>query len=130
MDIRLSCPPSVCLRRAAGLIAGSLDLGVTATARLPFHSQVLGGLALIAIIAVPATTLVWLAARGHRRTADASIVAGTLLAGWILIELTFIRELSFFHPLYFVLGVLLVWAGATIRQHEPGRANAVDEPAA
>src|SRR5215468_6064031 len=78
----------------AGLITGSLDLGVTTTARLPFHSPVLGGLALIAVVAVPGSALAWLAARGHRRTADASMVAGILLAGWILIELAFIRELS------------------------------------
>jgi hypothetical protein len=82
----------------AGLITGSLDLGVTATARMPFHSTVLGGLALIAVVALPSTALAWLAARGHHRTGDASIVAGILLVGWILIELAFIRELSFFHP--------------------------------
>ena len=113
----------------AGLISGSLDLGVTATARLPFHSPVIGGLALIAVVAGPSTALTWLAARGHRRTGDASIIAGILLVGWILIELAFIRELSFFQPLYVVLGMLLVRAGTMIRQHEAVRANAVDEPA-
>ncbi len=113
----------------AGLISGLLDLGVTATARLPFHSPVMGGLALIAVVAGPSTALAWLAARGHRRTGDASIIAGILLVGWILIELAFIRELSFFHLLYFVLGMLLV--GPAPRSASTRRyANAVDEPAA
>jgi hypothetical protein len=109
---------------------GSLDLGVAAAARLPFHSMVLGGLALVAVVALPAMTLAWLAACGHRRTADTSIVAGILLAGWILVELAFIRELSFFHPVYFVLGILLIWAGATTRRHEAGHSKADDEQAA
>jgi hypothetical protein len=88
------------------------------------------GLALVAVVALPATTLAWLAACGHRRTADTSIVAGILLAGWILVELAFIRELSFFQPVYFVLGILLIWAGATTRRHEAGHSKADDEHAA
>ena len=104
---------------ALGLITGFLDLGDTVTARLPFHSPALSGLALIAVVAVPTTLLAWQAARGQYRAGDLSIVAGVLLAGWILVELAFIPELSFFHPVYLALGVLLIWLGIRIRTHEP-----------
>lgn len=104
---------------ALGLATGFLNLGNTAVARLPFHSPVLGGLALMAVVAVPTTVLAWQAVRGKHRVGDVSIVAGALLAGWILVELAFIRELSFFHPVYFGLGVLLIWLGIRIRRHDP-----------
>jgi hypothetical protein len=34
-----------------------------------------------------------------------------LLMGWIVVELAFIRSLSFFHPLYFLVGLAL---GSTV----------------
>jgi hypothetical protein len=105
---------------ALGLIAGFLGLGATVAARLPLHSPVLGGLALAAIVAVPCSAVAWFAARADQRTAVASTVAGVLLAGWILVELAFIRELSFFHPVYLALGLLLIWIGARSRSHAAG----------
>ena len=104
---------------ALGLATGFLNLGNTVASRLPFHSPVLGGLALVAVVAVPTTVLAWQAARGQRTTGDVSIVAGVLLAGWILVELALIRELSFFHPVYLALGVLLIWMGIRIRTRDP-----------
>lgn len=112
---------------ALGLITGSLNPGTTVADRLPFQSPVLGGLALIAVVAVPTTVLAWLAVRGHHRAGVASIVVGALLIGWILVELAFIRELSFFHPAYVFLGVLLIWLGVRTRTHEPDRINADHE---
>jgi len=109
---------------ALGLITGSLNLGSAVTARLPFHSTIVGGLALIAVVAAPNTLLAWLAARGERRSGDLSILTGVLLAGWVLVELAFIRELSFFHPVYFVLGALLIWIGIRIRADEADHSKA------
>ena len=109
---------------ALALITGSLNLGNTAAARLPFHSTVVGGLALIAVVAAPNTLLAWVAARGRPRSGDLSILTGVLLAGWILVELAFIRELSFFHPIYFALGALLIWIGIRIRAHEADHSQA------
>ena len=79
---------------ALGLATGFLNLGNTVASRLPFHSPVLGGLALVAVVAVPTTVLAWQAARGQRTSGDVSIVAGVLLAGWILVELALIGELE------------------------------------
>ena len=96
---------------AIGLISGWLRLDDTAATRLPFSSPVLGGLALAVIVAVPATWLAWLAWRGDPRIEAAELLTGGLLMGWIIVELAFIREFSFFHPLYLANGVILVWLG-------------------
>jgi hypothetical protein len=63
------------------------------------------------IVAVPATWLAWLAWRGDPRIEAAELLTGGLLMGWIIVELAFIREFSFFHPLYLAIGVILVWLG-------------------
>ncbi len=96
----------------AGLTTGLLDLGPEVTPRLPFASPVLGGLALAVVVAVPTLALAVLAAIGHPATGRAAVAAGVLQVGWIVVELAFIRELSFFHPLYLGVGALLiVWGG-------------------
>jgi hypothetical protein len=46
-------------------------------------------------------------------------VTGVLVIGWILVELAFIRELSFFHPLYLAVGGLLLWAGRPALHRKP-----------
>lgn len=51
---------------AIGLVSGGLSLGEF-TARLPFGSPVLGGIALALIVAVPSTWLAWLSRRRSRR---------------------------------------------------------------
>ena len=96
---------------AAGLIIGFLTLGPVVESRLPFHSPVLGGLALAAIVAVPMTGLALLAWRDDPRTGEAAVVCGVLQIGWIIVELLFIWELSFFHPLYLVIGAALIVIG-------------------
>jgi hypothetical protein len=97
---------------AAGLAFGFLPLRDLVTSRLPFDSTVLGGLALVLLVAPPNALLTVLAVRGSPLTALCAIGVGALLVFWIPFELAFLRELSFFHPLYVALGLLLVWRGA------------------
>jgi len=92
-------------------MTGLLSLGAVVTERLPFGSPVLGGLALALIVGAPSTWLAVLAWRGDRRTRAASLLTGVLIIGWIVVEFLFIREISFFHPLYLVVGAVLVWIG-------------------
>ena len=40
-----------------------------------------------------------------------AIAVGAAMVVWILVELAFIRELSFFHPLYVAVGLVMIWAG-------------------
>jgi len=96
---------------ALGLSIGFLSLPAELNERLPFASPVLGGLALALIVAVPSTRLAWLAWRGDRRTDGWAVVTGGLLVGWILVELAFIRDFSFFHPTYLIIGFVLMWIG-------------------
>jgi len=95
---------------AVGLISGGLSLGEVSS-RLPFASPLLGGIALALIVAVPSTVLAWFAWQGDPRTDAAALIVGVLIIGWIVVELAFIREFSFFHPAYLVVGVVLVWIG-------------------
>jgi hypothetical protein len=104
-----------------GLISGVLDLGAEITQRLPFDSPVLGGLALGTIVALPATVVAVLAARGDERAPDACLVAGVLVVGWIVVQLAFIRELSFFHPTYVAVGLGLVAWGLLAGREVRGR---------
>ena len=78
--------------------------------RLPFQSPVLGGVALAVLVALPLSALAGLAWVGDPRTADAATAVGVVLIGWIVVQLLFLRELSFFHPLYVAVGAgLAVW---------------------
>lgn len=96
---------------AVGLIGGGLDFGERLNQRLPFDSLVLAGLALASIVAVPLTVLAVLAWRGDRRAGPLSMLVGLVLIGWILLQLAFLRELSFFHPLYVAIGAAFIAAG-------------------
>jgi hypothetical protein len=95
---------------AWGLISGVLDLGPV-TGRLPWDSPVVAGMALGLLVAVPNAALIVVALRRGRYTGLVGIAVGTAMVAWILVELAFIRELSFFHPLYVAVGLLMVWAG-------------------
>ncbi|MFI5040302.1 MAG: hypothetical protein ACHQNA_00390 [Acidimicrobiales bacterium] len=96
---------------ALGLATGALALEDGLAHRLPFHSPVFGGLALVAVVAVPFTVLAAAAWRQSPRTSERSFGAGFLLAGWILVELAFIQSISFFHPLYLAVGAWFMFAG-------------------
>jgi len=103
---------------------GALSMQPEATARLPWGSPVVGGIALLLCVAVPNAMLAALSLRDDNRVATAAVGVGLLLVVWILVELAFLRELSFFHPLYVGIGVLLVLLGGRLRvsagvEHSP-----------
>jgi hypothetical protein len=100
-----------------GLATGWLELDTTAASRLPWDSTVVGGLALAAVVAVPNAAVAVAALRRDPRYGRASIASGALLVGWIAVELAFIRELSFFHPLYAGIGLVQMWLGARQVSH-------------
>lgn len=97
---------------AVGLAEGGLSLGEELNARLPFGSPAVGGAALGAVVGVPFSALAAMAWRGDDRTDAAAVAAGAVLVGWIGVELAFIREVSFFHPLYAAIGLGFVGAGS------------------
>lgn len=96
---------------AVGLIGGGLSIGAELEQRLPFHSPVVGGIALAVLVGLPFAVLAALAWLDDPRTPILTMVAGVMVVGWILVELAFIREFSFFHPLYVVVGVAFALVG-------------------
>ena len=105
---------------AVGLAGGVVDMGHDLNHRLPFHSPVFGAFALVVIVAVPATALVWHAVSDDQRTGATAVFAGMMLVGWIAVELAFIRQFSWLQPLYVGVGISFVVIGR--RASPPQRA--------
>ncbi len=99
------------LAGAWGLATGVLDLGQTLNGRLPWGSPVLAGTALALLVAVPNAVLAVVAFRRSRHTGLVGIAVGASMVVWILVQLAFIRQFSFFHPLYLTVGAVMIWAG-------------------
>ena len=93
---------------SAGLVLGFLPGVDLLRPRLPFDSTLLGGLALLLVVAVPTSVTAVLAWRHDPRAADAALWSGVLLVGWIVVEVIVIRELSPLQPICAVLGLGLV----------------------
>jgi hypothetical protein len=93
---------------AVGLISGLLPIDAAMSATLSLHSPVFAGLALAVVVGLPASTVVWLAALGHPRTANAATLAGVFLVGWIGVELAIVREFSALQVLYAAAGIGLI----------------------
>lgn len=105
---------------AAGLTTGFLGLGAAIEARLPFASPLLGGLALAALVAVPLTLLAAAAWIGDPRTPEATVAAGVVLVGWIVVQVLFLRSFSAFQPTYALLGLALIaWGRHLGRAAQP-----------
>lgn len=96
---------------AVGLATGTIGLAADVAARLPFGSALFGGVALALVVGIPTASVAWQAWRGDPRTDRSAVFAGGCLIGWIVVQLLIIRELSFFHPTYLVVGALFVWIG-------------------
>ena len=96
---------------AAGLAFGFEPLPATLERRLPFHSPVLGALALTFVVGMPYAVLAAMAWRGDRRWPTASMLCGLGLVAWITVELAFLREPSILHPLCAATGAAFAWVG-------------------
>ena len=102
-----------------GLATGLLEFeDASLTRRLPFDSPVFGGFALMCVVAVPFTVVAAGAWRGDVDAGRTATAAGALLIAWILVELVFLRELSWFHPTYTIIGGAFVIVG-----RRPGRSR-------
>lgn len=96
---------------AAGLITGVIDFGAEINARLPFHSPVFGGAALAVVVGAPMTVAAWLAARRDTRSSIAAVIAGSLLVGWIAVEIGFVQSYSWIQPVFAFAGLAVAYAG-------------------
>lgn len=100
------------------LIRDSWGLPVSDLAPLPLDSWVLPGLALLASVAVPMLAAAYVVTRGLARAADASVLAGGTLVGWILFQLAVIGPQMALQAVMFVLGVVMLGLGLVLRRQE------------
>jgi len=103
------------LAGAAALAIGFMDMGTTVNARFPFHSTVVAGLALALVVALPMAAAAYLSGTGRPRAAEAAMVAGALLVGWIAVQLIVIRTFSWLQPAMALAGALVFLGGLLIR---------------
>jgi hypothetical protein len=104
-----------------GLVGDGIDLGPTITARLPFHSQVVGGVALAGIVAVPMGAAAVAGWRRSARTGDLAVLAGMALGGWIVGQVAIIRTFSWMQPVCFAYGAAVAGAGQALRRRPDPR---------
>jgi hypothetical protein len=100
------------------LVRDSWGLPVTDLAPLPLHSWVLPGVALLVSVAVPMLAAAVLVARRHVLAADASVLAGAILAGWIVVQLAIIGPQMALQAVMFVLGLGTAALGLLLRRTE------------
>jgi hypothetical protein len=104
---------------AVGLVSGWLALG-DLTERLPFGSAVLGGVALFLLVCVPQALLTWFSVRRSSATAATSLVVGSLLVAWIVVEVAFLQVLAGLQIAYLLIGFVQIGLGILLGEHEPG----------
>ncbi|HET6502890.1 MAG TPA: hypothetical protein VFG87_19225 [Amycolatopsis sp.] len=96
---------------AVALLSGALDLGDVVNARLPFESPAFAGAALAVIVAVPMTVVSSFGFKGDRRTGAAAVIAGSLLLGWIAVEIGFTRTSTWIQPVFAFAGLAVLMVG-------------------
>jgi hypothetical protein len=104
---------------AVGLMTGWLTLG-DLTDELPFGSTLLGGTALAVLVFLPQSVLTVLAFRRSSATAAASVVVGSMLVGWILLEVVFLQVFEGLQVVYLLIGLVQVGLGFLLGRHDPG----------
>jgi hypothetical protein len=98
---------------AVGVAVGGIDFGAEITARLPWQSTSLAAAALAVGVAVPMTAAAVLVARRSPAAPTALLAAGLLLAGWIVVQLLFIRTFSWLQPVCFAYGLVVARLATT-----------------
>jgi hypothetical protein len=87
-------------------------------ARLPFHSFVLGAVALACIVALPMTAAAISSWRGTRHAGTIVVLAGALLVGWIIGEVAVVRIYFWLQPACLGYGLVLMVLGERARRLE------------
>lgn len=101
-----------------GLAGGGIDFGPTITARLPWHSPVLAAAARELVVAGPMAATAGLGWARSKRTAEAAVLAGLALIGWIVVETAVIRTVSWLQPACLAYGGLVLALGLVLRRND------------
>lgn len=90
------------------LVTGGYDMPEELLDSTPFASWTWPGTLLVLVVALPMTVAVVLEIAGARRAFTASVSAGVLLVGWILVQMAVIGYQMFLQPAMLVVGLLVV----------------------
>jgi hypothetical protein len=100
---------------AAGAIYGSIMLITDAWQldrsmldHLPVDTWILPGVALAVLIAVPYVVSTILVVIGHSTARGVALLAGTVLAGWIVVQIALIQQYFFLQPVMGLCGLLTI----------------------
>ncbi|GAB2727934.1 hypothetical protein [Nocardia thraciensis] len=96
------------LAGAVGLATGAIDLGATATERLPLDSPPLAAVALALMVGVPMVFTAVLVVRGDRRATAIAMISGALLVSWIIVQIYTIETFSWLQPVCVVAGLVVI----------------------
>lgn len=97
---------------SSGLITGFIPVDAELKSRLPFQSPVFAGVALAVVVALPTTLAAVLSWRRLPGSGLVTAAAGTILVGWIVVEMLIIRTYSPLQPICGAFGAALVLLGA------------------
>jgi hypothetical protein len=86
----------------------------------PFHSWLLPGLFLLAVVAVPVATAAILELRRSRRAWIGSLVAGFVLVGWIVAQLLIMQRYFVLQPVVQILGMVILVSAIVVHLRPTG----------
>ena len=97
------------------LLTHAIDLPTRWLQTTPFLNYDVPGLILTLVVGGSATVAGFAMPRDKSLGAVASVVAGIILAGWIIGEVALLGLSQWLQPFYFVLGLLMVTFGLDLR---------------
>lgn len=109
---------------SVGLIGGGIDFGdLTAQImdRVPWHSGVLAGSALLATVALPMTAAMVSALRRSPRQGLIAVAAGMSLLGWIVLEVAIVQTYSWMQPFCGTYGAVVAALGWRLHRLQRSR---------
>jgi hypothetical protein len=90
------------------LISDAWQLDPAMLEHLPVDTWVLPGVALALLVAAPYVVSTILVAMGHLAARRVSLIAGTVLVGWIVVQIALIQQYFFLQPVMVVCGLLTI----------------------
>ncbi len=88
--------------------------------RTPFPDYLVPGIVLFTVNGVGMLAVALSVALKWRRSIDASLAVGTLVAGWIAVQVLMIGYVSILQPVMFVTGALIVLVALLARRAAAG----------
>jgi hypothetical protein len=85
----------------------------------PFEDFLVPGIVLFVAIGLGSFAALWLLVRGHRYRRQALIIEGTLLCGWLVVQIILIRTFSLWQAALFAVGVALIAIGRSFADTPP-----------